>query len=251
MPVKLHFEKLGSGLPYILLHGYALDHHIWLPVAERMRSQAEVILPDLRGHGESPAPQGTYSMLTMAEDIHLLMNDLSIEKAVIAGHSMGGYVALAFAGKYPDRLMGFALVASHAYADPPDKKEARLVDIQRIENIPASELLKDMPKKLSHDPIVSSECEALIAKMGRTGIKGVLGGMVERQDSIDVLKKLMVPAVIIAGIDDQFISIEVSREMARQMKTPWIVEIEQAGHMPMMEKPDLTAETLLRLIENS
>ena len=248
MPVKLHFEKLGSGIPIILLHAYALDHHIWLPVAERMRSQAEVILPDLRGHGESPAPQGTYTMQSMAEDILLLMNNLSIDKAIIAGHSMGGYVSLAFAGKYPDRLLGFALVASHAYADPPDKKEARLYDIQRIENMPASELLKDMPKKLSRNPFVSSECEALIAKMGRTGIKGVLGGMAERQDSIDVLKNLMVPAVIIAGIDDQLIPIEVSREMARQMKTPWIVEIEQAGHMPMMEKPDITAETMIKLI---
>jgi len=248
MPVKLHFEKMGRGIPYILLHGYALDHHIWLPVEERMRSQVEVILPDLRGHGESPAPQGTYTMQSMAEDILLLMNDLSIDQAIIAGHSMGGYVALAFAGKYPDRLLGFALVASHVYADQPDKKEARLVDIQRVENMTISELLKDMPKKLSRDPIVSSECEALIAKMGKNGIKGVLGGMAERPDSIDVLKNLGIPAVIIAGIDDQFIPIEVSREMAQQMKTPWIVEIEQAGHMLMMEKPDLTTETMLKLI---
>lgn len=248
MPEMLNYVRLGNGIPFFLLHGYPLDHQIWLPVAERMQIHAEIILPDLRGHGKSPAPEGLYSMSEMAEDIRLLMDGLSINKAVIAGHSMGGYVALDFARTYPDRLLGFALVASHAFADTPEKKKSRLDDLKRIDHMTPKELLLDMPGKLSRDPEIAAVCAKLIEKMNPQGLKGILGGMAERLDAMDVLQNLDVPAVVIAGADDQFIPIETSRGMANQMKTPWIVEIPDTGHMLMLEKPDMVADALIALI---
>lgn len=120
---KLFYEEIGHGNPLICLHGYALDHTIWLEMVEELKSDARIILPDLRGHGKSPAPEGKYSMRVMAEDVLEIMDSLRLERANIAGHSMGGYIALALAEYYPDRLSGLALVASHAYADVPEKRK--------------------------------------------------------------------------------------------------------------------------------
>jgi pimeloyl-ACP methyl ester carboxylesterase len=131
VPVELYYEEFGQGVPVILLHGFPLNHTIWMPVVERLQSHVRVITPDLRGHGKSPATDGDYSMRLMAEDIHALMNRLDIPKAVLVGHSMAGYASLAFARAYPGRLAGLAMVASQAEADTPEKRQARYIPPKR------------------------------------------------------------------------------------------------------------------------
>ena len=93
-PVDLYYEETGQGMPLILVHGFPMDHTTWQPVLPFLNDCARIILPDLRGFGKSPVSKGTYTMRLLAEDILRLMDLLKLEKAVIAGHSMGGYVAL-------------------------------------------------------------------------------------------------------------------------------------------------------------
>ena len=249
MVEKLFYVEIGQGSPLICLHGYALDHTIWLMVAEVLKKNVRLILPDLRGHGKSPAAEGKYSMRTMAEDVLQTMDSLKLERAYIAGHSMGGYIALALAELHQDRLSGLALVASHAFADLPEKKKARLEDIEKVKDSSPAEVLSGMAGKLSRNPEVAEYCKKLISQTSKNGAMGVLAGMAERSDSIEVMESLKIPVMVVAGTEDQFIPRETSKEMAKRVKGMQLIEIMNAGHMPMMEYPEETAKALLNLFK--
>src|SRR6266545_4584990 len=119
--IQLAYERRGTGTPLVLLHGYPLDHHLWDEVAPLLEDTFELIIPDLRGFGESSTIDSFYAMEDFAADIAALLDHLEIQKAGLAGHSMGGYIALAFARLYSERLTGLGLVASQAMADAPDR----------------------------------------------------------------------------------------------------------------------------------
>src|SRR5574339_918327 len=123
--IRLAYDRRGKGTPLVLLHGYPLDHRLWDEVAPLLEDQFDLILPDLRGFGGSSTVDTFYTMEDYAADIAGLIDFLGIQKTAIAGHSMGGYVALAFARLYPERLRGFGLVSSQVLPDPPDRKEGR------------------------------------------------------------------------------------------------------------------------------
>ena len=123
-PVDLFYKEYGQGTPVIFLHGFPFDHSIWEPLVPLLSKDARMILPDLRGFGRSPVTEDIYSMRLLAEDVLHLMDHLKIEKAVLVGHSMGGYVSLAFAHAYPGRLLGLGLVATQAAADGPERRQS-------------------------------------------------------------------------------------------------------------------------------
>ena len=245
--VSLHFEEAGRGVPLVCLHGYPLDHTIWLPLVREMRQEARFILPDLRGHGRSPAPEGPYSMYNMAEDVVRLLDRLEVDQAVVAGHSMGGYVALAFARQFSDRLLGLALVASHAYADPPEKRADRLKTAEEVLQNGTAQLT-GMADKLTNQPALAEEMRQLILKASPQGVAGVLAGMIDRQDESALLASLHVPVVLIAGGQDQIIPLDWSRRMGAVLPPDRYFEIASAGHMPMLESTPETAQALKTLL---
>lgn len=244
----LFYEEMGNGAIVTLLHGYPLDHSIWLETAEELKTKARVILPDLRGHGRSYSPAGKYAMQAMAADVVALLDELKIEKTVIGGHSMGGYVALAMARHFPERLSGLVLIASHAYADLPGKKEERLASIDRIIKEGPDAILSSMPAKLSYNNEIVEHCRSIMISANPIGVMGVLAGMAERPDSMDILSGSNLPMMIIAGTSDQIVPLETSRSMAAGMARPWLVEISGSGHMPMLEQPTQVATALLDFI---
>lgn len=248
--VTLFSEQFGQGTPLTMLHGYPLDHTIWLDMVPEMESHVRMILPDLRGHGRSPSPPGKYSMIEMAEDVIRLLDSLSIEKTVVAGHSMGGYVALQLVKSFPDRIMGLALVASHAYADSPEKRESRMRTISQVEKEGVIPVLSSMLEKLSYNKEVVEKCQGLLSNIAIEGVTGVLAGMAERSDSMAFLKNTKFPVIIIAGQEDQVVPIQTSRDINAQLRNPWLVEISGAGHLTMLEKPTQTASALLSFIRS-
>jgi 3-oxoadipate enol-lactonase len=250
--VKLFYREVGSGEPIIFIHGYPLDHSIWLPLVPGLENHARLILPDLRGHGQSPAPAGVYSMDLLAADILALMDDLGFPRAVLAGHSVGGYIALHFARNYPERLAGLALVASHCFADPPERKQIRLETAEKVEKTgKAGYITESMLPSLTPDKALQNKLRSIIEKAKPNGVAGILRGMAERSDTCDVLPKLNVPAVIIAGELDVHLSVEKAQQMADLMKKPWLEMIAGAGHTPMMEAPERVSEILISLMRKS
>ncbi len=247
--VKLFYKEFGKGKPIIFIHGYPLDHTIWLPLIPELQKHARLILPDLRGHGQSPAPVGVYSMELLAADILTLMDEMGLEKAVIAGHSVGGYIALHFARDYPERLAGLVLVASHCFSDPPEQKQNRLDTAEKVERTGKTDFIgESMLPNLTPDKALQEKLRLIIEKAKPAGVAGILCGMAQRSDTCDVLSNLDVPAVIIAGELDKHLPMEKAHLMAEMMKKPWLEIIPGAGHMPMMEAPQKVSHILLSLL---
>ncbi len=247
-PVDLFFEEMGKGFPVFLLHGYPLNHHIWKPVAERLKDHARVILPDLRGMGQSPVPEGEYSMRLQAEDVHHLMERLGIQKAILVGHSMGGYISLAFARAYPQCLGGLAMVASQAEADSPEKRQGRYISIEEVGRKGVKSVARKMLPRLTQRKDLEPELTDMILKTSKKGIIGALKGMAERPNTLEWLGEITVPAVVIAGAEDVNIPIERGRTMAQMLSRGWLVEVPGAAHLPMLEEPQIVSDALIQLV---
>lgn len=248
-PVQLFYEDIGKGAPMVLLHGFPLDHTIWHPIVPLLQSHARLILPDLRGHGRSPAPPGVYEMRMLADDVLALLDTLEIDRVTLVGHSMGGYIALAFARAYPHRLAGLGYVATHAASDTPEQRANRLRLARKVARSGVSFLAQEFAPKLTCQPALIEPLQALMSKTPKEGVIGALKGMAERPDSTEFLNSIAVPAVVIAGIQDAMIPLERAQTMAQLLGRAWLVEAPQAAHLPMMENPTIVAHTLRELIQ--
>lgn len=245
--LEFAYERRGRGTPLVLIHGYPLDHTIWNPVVPLLEPVFDLILPDLRGFGQSGAVRTRYQLTDMAADIFSLLEYLKIEKSAIAGHSMGGYVALAFARCHPLRVRGLGLVASQAIPDPPEKKLARFQMADRVDASGVSEVAESMPALLTADTNLQTTLKQIILRQPREGVAGALRAMADRPDSTMILSNFDFPVAIIHGLADKIMPIERAREVRAELKDASIVEIAGVGHMPMMEASQITANALMTL----
>ncbi len=246
--IELAYARSGQGIPMVLIHGYPLDHTIWDPVVSLLKDDFALILPDLRGFGGSETPRGPYRMVDLAADIAALLDRLGIAQAVIAGHSMGGYVALAFACTNPERILGLGLVASQAAADPPERKAARIQTAEQVEKIGVAEVAALMPSSLSADPVLRARLTEIILHQPPAALAEAQRAMAGRPDSTPFLTGFNFPVVCIHGLADRLVPIERAYEVKRAVKQGQVIEIASAGHMPMMEAPEATARALSILL---
>src|SRR5688500_17256189 len=123
--VTLHYSEQGTGMPVVLLHGYPLNSSIWHTQVQGLSNEFRMITPDVRGHGQSPVPEGPYEMELMAHDVLDLLDTLNVKRAVIMGHSMGGYVTLAMWRIAAARFMGIGLIGSQPGADSEEGRQNR------------------------------------------------------------------------------------------------------------------------------
>jgi pimeloyl-ACP methyl ester carboxylesterase len=241
---NLAYERRGLGTPLILIHGYPLDQSIWQPLVPLLENRFDLIMPDLRGFGQSLPAGPAIHLADMAGDLITLMDHLQIQKALVAGHSMGGYVSLAFGRHYVSRLLGMGLIATQAGADTPEKRIARNQLADRVETNGVGEVADSMPALLTGDEHIQIALKDLILRQRPQGVAGALRAMAERPDSMDVLSSLEVPVVIIHGLADGIMPVDRAREMCAAVKNGSLVEISGVGHMPMMEAPQAVAEAL-------
>jgi len=252
---KLHFEERGKGLPVVLLHGFPFSHHIWRAQIDALSDSFRIIAPDLRGHGQSPAPRGVYDMDLLASDVCALLDDLGIERAAWVGHSMGGYVLMAALRRHPRYVRGAALVATHPLPDSPDKRLQRMQSAEVVLSEGPSDLALSMmavlfAPKFDRQSPAARDIYELMATTPAFGVAGALRGMAARPDSVETLRQIAVPAVVIAGAEDQVVKLAVAEEMARSMPGAALVRIEGAGHMPMIEQPEATTAALREFLSS-
>jgi 3-oxoadipate enol-lactonase len=248
-PVNLHFVEAGEGPAVMLLHGYPLDHSIWNPIVPLLTRDARLIMPDLRGHGKSPSPEGVYSMKEMAGDLLRLMGALKVDKVILVGHSMGGYVAESLLHQYPHKVSGLALVASRAKADSKEKIVERLRTAEQVLKSGVDAVTDSMLAKLTSKPSLQLELKKIMMEASPMGVAGSLRGIAEREDATAWLPKVIIPSLVVAGEIDQIVPLEESRSLAELIPDCELVIAKDCGHMPMMESPGLTAGALFKLIK--
>ena len=246
--IRLAYERRGTGIPLVLLHGYPLDHHLWDEVGPLLQDTFDLILPDLRGFGESSTVDSFYAMEDIASDIAALLDQLEIQKTAIAGHSMGGYVALAFMRVFPERVTGLGLVSTQVLADAPDRKEGRYKSAAEVADKGIASVVETMTPKFTSDPELQKFARESMERQQPSAYIGALKAMAERVDSTPLLSSLTVPVVIVHGDADSLIPIDRAREVKAALPNAYLVEISGAGHMPMMEAKQKTAEALKHLI---
>ncbi|HXD09133.1 MAG TPA: alpha/beta hydrolase, partial [Anaerolineales bacterium] len=200
--IKIAYERHGKGTPLMLLHGYPLDHHLWDDVVPLLKDTFDLIIPDLRGFGESATVSTPYSMNDFASDIAGLLDQLGIQKTALAGHSMGGYVALAFAERYPERMSGLALVSSQVLADPPDRKEGRYKTAAEVAEKGISGVVETMTPKFTSDSRWQAFARESMEKQQPAAYIGALKAMADRADSTGLLSTIEYPVVVIHGDAD-------------------------------------------------
>jgi pimeloyl-ACP methyl ester carboxylesterase len=240
----MNITRTGSGQPLVLLHGFPLDNTLWEPLLPHLADHFDIILPDLAGFGLSPLPKPDYHLRDMAAALADLLRGLGLPRAFVAGHSMGGYVALAFARQSPEMLLGLGLISTQALPDNAERQAARHQTAAEVAAKGPGVVADAMAAKLSANPAHETLLRETILRQPVPGIVNGLKAMAARADSSDLLPGLDCPVSIVHGLADALIPPERAREMKAALSNAHLTELPGVGHMPMLEAPVETAEAL-------
>ena len=241
--ITLAYEDRGQGMPVVLLHGYPLDSRMWANETHSLNARWRVIAPDLRGFGKSPSIE-PFTIEQLADDVHALLAKLGALPCVLGGFSMGGYVALAFAKKYPTDLRGLILVDTRAEADTTEGKAGRDKAIDAARQGGAKAIAEQMlPKLLIPDdqrrgPKVTEMVRGMIESQPPLTIEHALRAMRDREDYTSMLPSIAVPTLILVGAKDPLTPLPMSRAMHERIPRSQLVEIPDAAHLTPLENPD-------------
>lgn len=235
----------GSGTPVVLLHAFPFDSSMWQPQLESLSERFRFVVPDLKGFGDSDAPddRASYSMDGYADDVKALVDDLGLDRFVLAGLSMGGYIALAYMRKYADGVAGLVLADTRAEADPPEGKEKRSNQQNLVSEEGTSGLIETLTGALlaeetrTNKPDVVKKAQAAMDNPP-AGFIGALEAMKNRIDSTDSLAKIAVPTLVIVGENDAVTPPEAARKLHEHIGGSELVVIPGAGHISNMEAPE-------------
>jgi 3-oxoadipate enol-lactonase len=241
----------ADGDAVVLIHGFPVTREIWDAQSGPLARTHRVLRPDLRGMGASSVPGGPYLMEVLASDIAAVLDACGIQRAALVGHSLGGYVALAFARMFSERVTRLALVCSRIAADPPRIAANRYEIADKIENLqktpPELEAYAERllaPKTLENKPEIVARVRELIAKIDPRGAASMLRGMAVRVAADDIAPDLAVPMLMIAGAHDAILPLEEARATAQAFPNGRLVVCEESGHLPMLEEPGRVTEAL-------
>ena len=246
----------GAGKVFVFLHGFCESKEVWETFTQPFRETYRVIAIDLPGFGKNAAPRTSYSMEEAAAYVYQVLKALEIKKCVMVGHSMGGYVALAFAEKYRGMLSGLCLFHSSALPDSKEKKEARTKTIKFIKKNGLDVFMNSFVAPLfspARRKYFSREIKMLTAIGKNTSTEAVLGaikGMRNRHKRLKVLKDARYPVLFIAGKDDQAVTLEQTLAQCSIPANATVLFLANTGHLGMFEKPLETQNALRSFAES-
>ena len=241
--MDLKYEESGHGFPVILLHGFPHNRSLWADQLFGLSDRCRIIAPDLRGFGES-APREPYSMESYADDVAELMERLELEKAMVGGLSMGGYVAFEFLRRHRDRVHSLVLADTKPGADTDETKGKRKA-LQEVARTSGAIAVADAQitgmigaKTRETRPEIAERVHGMMAAQPVEGIVGALEAMMNRRDSTAMLPEIKLPVLIVVGEDDALTPEKESRAMHAAIPGSLLVVIPEAGHVSNVEHPD-------------
>lgn len=250
----IFYRIVGKGKPVVLLHGFAEDGDVWSRQVEFLKDHFFLIIPDLPGSGRSELIEDM-SMEGMAETIHALLAEEKIEQCCMLGHSMGGYINLAFAEKYPEKLTAFGLVHSSAFADSEEKKAMRLKAIEFVKKNGAFEFLKATIISLFTEQWYEGnrqQVDSIIEKSRNFTDEAIIKyyqAMINRPDRTSVLKNFNNPILFIIGVHDQAVPFKQSLQQCYVPRRSHIHILRHSAHMGMLEETSLINNFLLQFLQ--
>jgi pimeloyl-ACP methyl ester carboxylesterase len=244
-------QVLGTGLPVVLLHPFPAHHELWLPAAQALLPRFQVILPDLRGHGDSSVGEGPATMEKHATDIARVLDQAEVGRVPLAGVSIGGYVLFEFWRRSRGRVAALALCNTKAQADSAEAKAARLQAAADVLNGGTEPFFESMVPKLlgktTRDtrPDLVDGALGMMRKMSAENVAHVQRGMAERPDSVPTLKTINVPTLVLTGDEDILTGPPEAELMRQNIARSEMKIIPRAGHYSPLEQPGEVG-TLLR-----
>lgn len=239
---EFEFVERGSGTPIVSLHGFPLDSRMWEAQIAEFSTHHRAIAPDFRGFGKSKS-QSSFSIADLADDVHALLRDLNALPCVLAGLSMGGYVALAFCRKFMNDLRGLILLDTKAEGDSPQQKEGRqkMIDLVRREGsraIAQQMLPKLVAEEVPHSrPALVHSLHAMMEACPAMTIEHALAALRDRPDQTNLLPTISIPTLVVVGETDSLTPPAIAQAMKSKIPNSSLAIIRGAGHMAPMEQP--------------
>lgn len=246
----INYTTLGTGFPVIFIHGFCETREMWFPFVEPLAERYRVSCVDLPGYGESPLEQTQLSLEEVADQLANWFRSKGIEKAVVIGHSLGGYVALALAERHPHLIQGLGLFHSMALADDEESKHKRDKALLFLKKHPVSKFIEPFIPSLFYDQR-KAELQEEIRKSTEIGLQTPLDTIIaytlamrEREDRFEVWKNLSCPCLFIGGVNDTRIPVSVCEQHIEERDQTDGYIIPETAHMGMFERPSETLEMI-------
>lgn len=249
-----------ADLPLVLLHAFPVDARMWNAVRGPLAARRRLITPDQRGLGRTPLPESEHepSLELAARDVLAMLDKLELDRVVLGGCSMGGYVSMAVLREAPERVGGLILVDTKATADTEEARDARLAMADRAEQEGITGWLAEsmMPKllgerSLSERPDAVETVRDLVESQRPEGIAWAQRAMAARPDSTELLHSAVVPALVIVGEQDALTPPEAARAMAESMVDGEFAVLPGAGHLTPIECPERVSAEILGWLDRS
>ncbi len=245
MPVELYHRETGAGRPLVLLHAFPLSSAMWLAQREALSDRVRVITPDQRGFGGSPLGDDEPSLDHVADDLAALLDSKGLDSVVLGGLSMGGYVAMAFLRRHPERVAALVLADTKATADPADGRARREQLASTVESDEESAVLLDQvlptlvgPTTLQQRALVFGRVKALVQAAPPAAVAWASRAMAARPDSLQTLAEVRVPTLVLVGEEDTLSPPADAEAMATAVPGAQLVRIPSSGHLSAVEAPE-------------
>jgi pimeloyl-ACP methyl ester carboxylesterase len=255
--VEIFYEIRGSGPPVVLLHPFPCHHEFWNPVAEALDSRYRLILPDLRGHGDSEIGEGPALMQKHAGDVARVLDAAGVGKAAFVGCSIGGYILFEFWRRFRERVTSLALCDTRPQSDTADGRANRLKAAAAVLEQGSEPFIESMtPKLLGRTtvalwPDLVEGARAMMRKMSAEDISLVLRGMAERPDSVADLKSINVPTLIVIGEEDVLSTVADGELMRQNIAGSQLKVVPKAGHYAPWEQPESVGKVLRQFLDDA
>jgi pimeloyl-ACP methyl ester carboxylesterase len=246
---KISFAESGKGKTIVLLHGFAESSKIWDSFRDELSEFFRVIVIDLAGHGKSESLEPVHSMELQADVVYEVLKQRKVKKCFMVGHSMGGYVTLAFASKYPEMLKGICLFHSHPYPDSIEDRKNRIRTIKLVEQDKFGFVANFIPSLFPQGSRrkFSKEIKKLVERakeFPKEGIIAALEGMKIRKNQLALLRSINVPVLFILGLKDSKAPLDRLWKMVSHPRQSECLILRNVGHMGYIEAPEETLSTI-------
>lgn len=254
---EIFYDISGDGPPVILLHPFPVHHEFWLPIAPFLCSRYRLIMPDLRGHGESALGDGPATMPKHAADIVSVMTAAGVSRAPLVGVSIGGYAIFEIWRRYRERVSALVLCNTKAAADTADARNARLQSATEILDRGTEPFFEGMLQKILGEttrrsrPDLVENALRMMRKMSPEDVAGVQRGIAERTDSVPTLQTINVPTLIVTGDEDKMTGVPQAEIMKQNIAGSEMRVIPKSGHYSPWEQSEEVGRILRNFLDRT